>query len=238
METLRVQQEVNEELVHELGDRLILGPTEFNFAHVTGMFSQSFHFRREESFYWFTGTIIGHNDQKIFAAHIMGDCGSDTYKAGDPMPIRAFGDWLGNSNKDYILGKGTEKREFQWEAAVVDLRAYLEREADLGSAKMLQIVGMERTFSDPDCSDQVSFHKLVLEAAEQVDYEINDALCECKWGLRWSGWAESRFCQLTYFGNWLKKQGPRKEDEEFNQAFLEGRATAKVINPNNGQEVE
>jgi hypothetical protein len=213
---MRDQLEVNANLVRELGDRLVLGQTEFSFALVQEMFTRSWNFKREQGHYWFTATIIGNSDNKIFAVHIMGDCGIDTYRAGEPMPIEAFGDWLGNSHRDYILSKGAEPKEFQWKAAVGDLKGYLERENDVDASKMLDRIGGE--FAYPDCSDQVSFHKLVLETAEEVGYEIYDAVSDCRWGLRWSAWAESRHYQITYFGNWLKKQ---ERDE--------GRTSAEMI---------
>ncbi len=213
MDTLKTewaQQEANANLVRELGDRLILGATNFNYPHMKSMFSRSFHFGREEPFYWFTATIIGHDEKRIFAVHIMGDCGVDTYRSGDLMTIPAFGDWLGNSNKDYILSKGTERKEFQWKEGVADLKEYLQ--ADTGgddegdAAHLLKEIEESVQIRDPDLNDAGWFHKVVSELANEIDYHIDDALRECKWGRRWSAWAESRFRQLVYFGNWLKRE--------------------------------
>lgn len=192
------------------------------FTNVRPFYSRSFSFRQEKNgFYHFVATLLGHDENQLFAVNIVGDCGCDTYKAGESMTLRQFASWFGHSYPDYLLSKGTHKAEFQARRAREQMVAFFKEnrpsaaEANEEAQRAWEEYGghIDNALYSA-CANVTDLYNIVSEAADEI-IEADDDLKESfkdymttdffdhEWGMDYDAMDYARIEQLRWFGLWL-----------------------------------
>jgi len=195
------------------------------FTRITPFYSQSYCFRQAQNgFYHFVGVLMGHSPDQIFAVTIMGDCGSDTYRCSEGLPLRQSASWMAQSYPDYLLSKGTHKAEFRAHKAREHMKAFFKEHADQWDDSErpggpLTKPLWEQYGQNVDallanaCANTTDLYNLVQEAADDldVDTDVCDRFKEYmttdffdhEWGMDYDAMDYARIEQMRWFGLWL-----------------------------------